>query len=256
MEAPRSTYRILWAPCPRESDVGRRIGADRDLWLPYLVEGEGLARLDAGQGVAFDDYDLAQGILAAYFERPAEPGAPQDLTPYLSSALQELVAAFERPSLEIMVLELARGMGQRHGWALAREALRTSRALLPESPQVACDYVVALWRVLESEETREPVAVLHEILDLCPSVDSPALRPMARQYLALVHVAALAMGARAELPARLVEARAFVTDTYLLGKLREIETRDERLDPAAWDLFESRRLAGVDGGAHVGARNA
>ena len=241
MKAPSSTYRILWAPCPRESDVGRRIGADRDLWLPYLVEGEGLARLDAGQGVPFDDYDLAQGILAAYFERPAEPGAPPDLTPYLSCALDELVTAFQRPSLEVMVLELARGLGQRHGWALAREALRTGRTLLPESPQIACDYVVALWRMLESKEASEPVAVLHEVLDLCPLADSPALRPRAREYLALVHVGALAAAGRAEeLRARVAQARASISDPYLLGKLGELEAHAAALDPVAWDLFESK----------------
>jgi hypothetical protein len=241
MTAPPATWRILWAPCPRASDVGRRIGADRDLWLPYFAEGDGLAKLDAGQGVPFDDYDLAQGILAAYFERPAEPGAPADLTPYLSCALDELVTAFQRPSLEVMVLELARGMGQRHGWALAREALRTGRALLPDSPQIACDYVVALWRMLESEEAPDPLAVLHEILDLCPSADSPALRPRAREYLVLVHVGALAAATRGvELRARVTEARARVADPYLLGKLEELEGRKGVLDPAAWDLFESR----------------
>jgi hypothetical protein len=240
MKAPSSTYRILWASCPRESDVGRRIGADRDLWLPYFVEGEGLAKLDAGLGVPFDDYDLAQGILAAYFEKPAERGAPEDLTPYLSCALDELAATFRRPSLEVMILELARGMGQRHGWAVAREALRTGRALLPDSPQIACDYVVALWRMLEAQEAAEPVAVLHEILDLCPSADSPALRPMAREYLVLVHVGALAAAVRGvELAARLTEARALVADPYLLGKLEELEAREGALDPAAWDLFES-----------------
>jgi hypothetical protein len=241
MKAPSPTYRILWAPCPRESDVGRRIGADRDVWLPYLVEGEGLARLAAGQGVPFDDYDLAQGILAAYFERPAEASAPKDLTPYLSCALDELVPAFQRPSLEVMILELARGMGQRHGWALAREALRTGRALLPNSPQIACDYVVALWRMLESEEGTESLAVLHEILDLCPAAESPTLRPMAREYLVLVHVGALAAAVRGvELAARLTEARAHVSDPYLLGKLEELEAREGALDPAAWNLFDSK----------------
>jgi hypothetical protein len=241
MKASPPTYRILWAPCPRESELGRRIGADRDIWLPYLVEGVGLVKLDAGQGVPFDDYDLAQGILAAYFERPAEADAPKDLAPYLSCALDEMVASFQRPSLEVMILELARGMGQRHGWALAREALRTGRALLPESPQIACDYVVALWRMLESEEASEPVAVLHEVLDLCPSADSPELRPMAREYLVLVHLGALAMAVRGvELAARLTEARAQVADPYLLGKLRELEAREGPLDPAVWDLFESK----------------
>jgi hypothetical protein len=200
-----------------------------------------LVKLDAGQGVPFDDYDLAQGILAAYFDRPAEPGAPADLKPYLSCALDELVAAFPRPSLEVMVLELARGMGQRHGWALAREALRTGRTLLPASAQIACDYIVALWRMLESGAASEPVAALHEILDLCPSADSSALRPMAREYLALVQLGALAMARRGvELAARLTEARALVADPYLLGKLDELEARTGALDPAEWDLFESR----------------
>ena len=240
MAALLSTYRILWAPCPRESDVGRRIGADRDLWLPYFVEGVALAKLDAGLGVPFDDYDLAQGILAAYFEKPAEADAPENLAPYLSCALDELVTSFQRPSLEVLVLELARGLGQRHGWALARDALRTGRALLPDSPQIACDYVVALWRMLESEEAAEPVAVLHEILDLCPAADSPALRPMAREYLVLVHVGALAVAMRgAELAARLSEARALVADPYLRGKLDELESREGALDPVRWDLFES-----------------
>ncbi len=244
MDASSSTYRILWAPCPRDSEVGRRIGADRDLWLPYLVEGAGLVKLNAGFGVPFDDYDLAQGILAAYFEVPAEPGAPRDLAPYLSCALDELVTAFERPSLEAMVLELARGMGQRHGWGLARAALRTGRALLPESPQITCDYVVALWRMLESGHATEPVATLHEILDLCPTADSPALRPMAREYLALVQLGALAAaGKSADLAARLAEVGAFVADPYLLGKLRELEACPGALDPVAWDLFEAKSMA-------------
>jgi hypothetical protein len=248
MNDPSPTYRILWAPCPRESDVGRRIGADRDLWLPYLVEGDGLAKLDAGQGVPFDDYDLAQGILAAYFEAPAEPSAPRDLAPYLSCALDELVTAFQRPSLEVMVLELARGMGQRHGWVLAREALRTGRALLPESPQIACDYVVALWRMLESREATEPGAVLHEILDLCPAADSPDLRPMAREYLALVHLGARAAAEEyTSLPALLEEARRLVADPYLRDKLQELERQVGPLDPHQWDLFESKaRFAGGD----------
>ena len=241
MKDPSPTYRILWAPCPRESDVGRRIGADRDLWLPYLVEGEALAKLDAGLGVPFDDYDLGQGILAAYFETPSEPEAPRDLAPYMSCALDELVVAFPRPSLEVMILELARGMGQRHGWALAREALRTGRALLPESPQIKCDYVVALWRMLESREAAEPMAVLHEILDLCPSADSAALRPMAREYLALVHLGALAAAEDyANLPTLLEEARRLVADPYLRAKLRELESQVGPLDPHRWDLFESK----------------
>jgi hypothetical protein len=244
MDASSSTYRILWAPCPRDSEVGRRIGADRDLWLPYLVEGAGLVKLNAGFGVPFDDYDLAQGILAAYFEAPAEPGAPRDLAPYLSCALDELVTAFERPSLEAMVLELARGMGQRHGFGLAREALRTGRALLPESPQITCDYVVALWRMLESGEATEPVAVLHEVLDLGPTADSGALRPMAREYLALVHLGALkAAGQTAALAARLAEVAPRVADPYLVGKLRELEAGGGVLDPVAWDLFESKSSA-------------
>jgi hypothetical protein len=248
MKAPAPTYRILWAPCPRESDVGRRIGADRDLWLPYLVEGEALAKLDAGLGVPFDDYDLAQGILAAYFEAPRDPAAPRDLAPYLSCALGELATAFERPSLEAMILELARGMGQRHGWALAREALRTGRALLPESAQVNCDYVVALWRMLESREAPEPVAILHEVLDLCASADSPALRPMAREYLALVHLGALAAAQQhAELSAVLQQARRLVADPYLQGKLQELERQVGPLDPTAFDLFESRREPEGDG---------
>jgi len=243
MDAPSSTYRILWAPCPRDSEVGRRIGADRDLWLPYLVEGDGLVKLNAGFGVPFDDYDLAQGILAAYFEAPADPGAPRDLAPYLSCALDAMVAAFARPSLEILVLELARGMGQRHGWALAREALRTGRVLLPDSAQITCDYVVALWRMLESGRATEPVALLHEVLDLCPTADSPALRPMAREYLALVHLGALAAaGLTSTLTARLAEVGPLVADPYLLGKLREIEAGVGLLDPVAWDLFESRSM--------------
>jgi hypothetical protein len=253
MKDASSTYRILWAPCPRDSEVGRRIGADRDLWLPYLVEGEGLAKLDAGLGVPFDDYDLAQGILAAYFEAPSDPAAPRDLAPYLSCALDELVTAFGRPSLEVMVLELARGMGQRHGWGLAREALRTGRALLPESPQITCDYVVALWRMLESREALELVAVLHEILDLCPSADSATLRPMAREYLALVHLGALAASAQySKLPVVLREARGIVTDPYLKGKLLELERQVGPLDPRAFDLFESQR--GPEGGGQGSAR--
>jgi hypothetical protein len=247
MKDPASTYCILWAPCPRESDVGRRIGADRDLWLPYFVEGEALDKLDAGLGVPFDDYDLAQGILAGYFETPAEPSAPRDLAPYLCCALDDLVTAFKRPSLEVMVLELARGMGQRHGWALARDALRTGRALLPESPQIACDYVVALWRMLESHEAKEPRAVLHEVLDVCPSADSATLRPMAREYLALVRLGALAAAEDyAEVPVLLEEARRLVVDPYLRGKLNELETQVGPLDPHRWDLFESKaRLPGV-----------
>lgn len=236
-----ATYRILWAPCPRESDVGRRIGADRDLWLPYLVEGDGLARLDAGQGVPMDDHDLAQGILAAYFERPAEPGAPKDLQPYLSCALDELVAAFQRPSLEAMVLEIARAMGLRHGWSLGCQALRTGRALLPDSAQVACDYVVALWRTLEAGEPAEPRAVLREILDLVPASDSDGLRPMAREYLALVHLGALAAAEEyGKVPVLLEEARRLVADPYLVGKLRELERQVGPLDPREWDLFETK----------------
>ena len=236
-----ATYRILWAPCPRESDVGRRVGADRDLWLPYLVEGDGLARLNEGQGVPLDDHDLAQGILAAYFERPAEPRAPKDLKPYLSCALVELVAAFQRPSLEAMVLEIARAMGLRHGWSLGREALRTGRALLPDSAQMACDYVVALWRMLEAGEAIEPRAVLHEILDLAPAVDSAGLRPMAREFLALVHLGALAAAEEyGKVPVLLEEARRLVADPYLLGKLRELERQVGPLDPRQWDLFETK----------------
>ena len=241
VNARSSTYRILWAPCPRESDVGRRIGADRDLWLPYLVEGDGLQMLDAGQGVAFDDYDLAQGILAAYFERPAGVHEPADLSPYLGCALDELVTSFPRPSLETLVLELSRGMGQRHGWSLAREALRTGRTLLPDSAQVACDYVVALWRMLEAEEASEPVAVLHEILDVAAAVEPAALRPLAREYLVLVHLGALTLAGRADdLAPRLEAAHALVADPYLTGKLRELEDRSGPLDAAAWDLFESK----------------
>ncbi|HEY6555441.1 MAG TPA: hypothetical protein VI669_18940 [Vicinamibacteria bacterium] len=244
-----SSYRILWAPCPRESDVGRRIGADRDIWIPYLVDGEGLVKFDGGQGVPFDDYDLAQGILAAYFEKPAKTGAPEDPRPYLSCALDELVVAFRRPSLEVMILELARGMGQRHGWALAREALRTGRALLPDRPQIACDYVVALWRMIEAGEADEPRALLHEILDLAPAVDSESLRPMAREYLALVHLGALAAaGEQGEFAAHLAEARRLVADPYLQGKLDELEGREGPLDPRRWDLFETRGSSPDDQG--------
>ncbi len=249
MSDSTSSYRILWAPCPRESDVGRRIGADRDIWIPYLVDGEGLVKFDAGQGVPFDDYDLAQGILAAYFEKPAKTGAPEDLRPYLSCALDELVVAFRRPSLEVMILELARGMGQRHGWALAREALRTGRALLPESAQIACDYVVALWRMLEAGDADEPRVVLHEILDLAPTVDSEGLRPMARQYLALVELGALsAAGEHGKFAAPLAEARRLVADPYLQGKLEELERHEEPLDPRHWDLFETRGSSPDDQG--------
>jgi hypothetical protein len=239
-----STYRILWAPCPRESDVGRRIGADRDIWIPYLVDGEGLVKFDGGQGVPFDDYDLAQGILAAYFEKPAKTGAPEDLKPYLSCALDELVVAFRRPSLEVMILELARGMAQRHGWALAREALRTGRALLPESAQIACDYVVALWRTLEAGEADEPRALLREILDLAPAVESEGLRPIAREYLALVRLGAMAaVGEQGTFAALLAQARRLVSDPYLQGKLGELERQEGPLDPRPWDLFETKRDA-------------
>jgi hypothetical protein len=220
--------------------VGRRIGTDRDVFLPYLVEGEGLAKLEAGQGVPFDDHDLAQGILAAYFERPSDPAAPKDLQPYLACALDELVAAFRRPSLEVLVLEISRAMGLRHGWALAREALRTGRALLPDSAQVACDYVVALWRMLEAGEGQRD-GLLREILELAPAADAPGLRPMAREFLALVHLAAMAAAEEyTALPARLEEARRLVADPYLRGKLQELEAHAGRLDPRAFDLFETR----------------
>lgn len=248
MEARAETYRILWAPCPRESHVGRRIGADRDLWLPYLVEGDALAKLAAGEGVPLDDYELLQGILAAYFEQPSEPHAPPNLQPYLSCALDELVAAFQRPSLEAMVLEVARAMGLRHGWSLARQALQTGRTLLPDSVQIECDYVVALWRMLETGEAAEPTALLHEILDLAPTANSSRLRPMAREYLALVHLGAMAAAEDYEmLPARLEAARRLVTDAYLRGKLQELERQVGPLDPRRWDLFETEG-AGQDQG--------
>jgi hypothetical protein len=191
-----------------------------------------------------DDYDLVQGILAAYFERPPDPGAPRDLRPYLSCALDELVAAFRRPSLEAMVLEVARAMGLRHGWSLAREALRTGRTLLPDSAQIACDYAVSLWRMLEAGEAPEPTPLLHEILDVAPAADSPRLRPMAREYLALVHLGAMAAAQEyANLPARLGEARKVVADPYLQKKLQELERQVGPLDPRAWDLFETRAAA-------------
>ena len=64
---------------------------------------------------------------------------------------------------------------------------------------------------------------------------------MAREYLALVHVGALAAAGHArELLVRLAQAKAFVADPYLLGKLQELEARKGLLDPAVWDLFESK----------------
>ncbi len=54
-----ATYRILWAPCPRESEVGRRVGTDRDIWLPCLVERVSVLLEEARRLVA-DPYLLGE----------------------------------------------------------------------------------------------------------------------------------------------------------------------------------------------------
>jgi hypothetical protein len=219
--------------------VGRRIGACEDTWLPYLVDGEALSRIDAGQGVPLDDYELLEGLLVSWFDEPDGVVIP-DRDALFARALDEMVRAFARPSLEVAVLEVARALGSRHGWALARTALRTGRALLPESAQIACDYAIAAWRALE-QGADEADAAAHEILDLTPRVDTAALRPVAAEFLAVVEVAALALAhPEGDWRRRTAEVRARVADEYLRRKLDDLLKAPLPLDPAFFDLFESR----------------
>jgi hypothetical protein len=237
-EAPR--YRILWAACSRDSEVGRRIGALEDLWLPYLVDGESLRRIEAGQGVPLDDYELLEGLLVAYFARPDDSPPDLDTQPAFRRALEAMVEAFARPSVEVTVLEIARALGARHGWIPARAALRTGRVLVPESAQLACDYAVASWRCLETHAL--PVGeVAHEILALAPKVATAGLRPIAAQYLAVVEVAALvAAHPEGDWRDAVAACRERVSDAYLTQKLDDLLRVSLPLDPAAFDLFESR----------------
>lgn len=232
-------YRILWAAVPRESEVARRIDAGADVWLPYLIDGEALSRIDAGQGVPLDDYELLEGLLVAWFERPDVPIGVPEPEALFRRALDEVVRAFRRPSIEVAVLEIARALGARHGWGVARAALRTGRALCPQSAQIACDDVVACWRIIESG-AKERSRLAHEILEQAPAIDIQGLRPMATQFLAVVYVAALAL-AHPEGDARALaaQARERVGDPYLRAKLAELAALESPLDPVAFDLFET-----------------
>jgi len=237
-DAPR--YRILWAACARDSEVGRRIGAERDLWLPYFVDGEALRRIESGQGVPLDDYELLEGLLVAFFARADDEAVGFDPQPAFGRALDEVTRAFGRPSLEVAVLEIARALGARHGWTPARAALHTGRALVPDSAQIACDYVVASWRCLEAGSL--PVdEVAHEILVLVPNIATAGLRPIAAQYLAVVEVAALAAAhPEGDWREAALVCRPRLTDVYLARKLDELREGRGPLDPMAFDLFESR----------------
>lgn len=232
-------YRILWAAVPRESVVGRRIEAAADVWLPYLIDGEALARIEEGQGVPLDDYELLEGLLVAWFERPDVPVGIPEPEALFRRALDEVVRAFHRPSLEVAVLEIARALGARHGWDLARAALRTGRALVPQSAQIACDDVIACWRMIEGGAA-DGAGLAHEILELAPAIDTHGLRPMAIQFLAVVYVAALALAhPEGDGRALAAKARERVDDPYLRGKLDALANREAALDPVAFDLFET-----------------
>jgi hypothetical protein len=224
--------------------VGRRIEAAADVWLPYLIDGEALARIEAGQGVPLDDYELLEGLLVAWFERPDVPVGVPEPEALFRRALDEVVKAFHRPSIEVAVLEIARALGARHGWGMARAALRTGRALCPESAQIACDDVVACWRIIESGAA-DPAGLAHEILEQAPAIDTRGLRPMATQFLAVVYVAALALAhPEGDGKALAAEARERVSDPYLRRKLDELVARESPLDPVAFDLFETRGARG------------
>jgi hypothetical protein len=137
------------------------------------------------------------------------------------------------------VLEIARALGARHGWGVARAALRTGRAICPQSAQIACDDVVACWRIIEGG-VKDPADLAHEILEQAPAIDTRGLRPMATQFLAVVYVAALVLAhPEGDGKALAVEARERVGDPYLRAKLAELAALEAPLDPVAFDLFET-----------------
>jgi hypothetical protein len=236
-----ASWRVLWAPVPPDTPVGRLAGADRPIQLPYLVDGPGLQMLAAGKGVPLDDYDLLRGILAAYFEDPQGASEVGTFRPYQQRAIAALAQAFRRPSVERMVLETAPAMAMAHGWALGREALRTGIALVPASAQLLCDYLTAGWRLLEAGSPCDRTAVLGELVAEGPRVDLARVRPLAAQYLLVVRLgAATALGRLEERAALLATARELLTDGYLKGKLEELLAAESPFDIGAFGLFQAR----------------
>lgn len=228
-------YQIVWAPFGPDSEVGRRAGADRPILLPYFVDGDALELRRQGKGVALDDFDLLRGILVAYLDDPAgaEPG---ELRPYLRRALEELVGAFRRPSLEAAILEGALHLARTHGWGLGRRALRSGAALAPGSARIRCDLAVALWRTLESGDEPDRSGVALEILAEAEAIDRTRLPARPAQFLFLVELGALGfLGRSREWSARL-ETHRPALDPDLEAKLQQLLAAPGGVDPAAWGL--------------------
>lgn len=228
-------YEVVWAPFSPDSEVGRRAGADRPILLPYFVDGDALALRRRGKGVPLDDFDLMRGILVAYLDDPAgaEPG---ELRPYLRKALDELVGAFRRPSLEATILEGALHLARTHGWLVGRQALRNGAALAPDSARIRCDLAVALWRTLEGGDEPDRTGVAREILAEAEAIDRTRLPARPAQFLFLIELGALGLlGRGREWEARLAMPRPAL-DPDLEAKLQQLLAAPGEVDPAAWGL--------------------
>lgn len=230
-------YQVVWAPFGPDSEVGRRAGADRPILLPYFLDGEALELRRQGKGVALDDFDLLRGILVAFLDDPPE-AEPGELRPYLRCALEELVGAFRRPSLEATILEGALHLARTHGWRVGRHALRSGAALAPGSARIRCDLVVALWRSLESGDEPDRTGAAQEILAEAGAIDQTRLPGRPAQFLFLIELGALGvLGRGREWAARLGDAvHRPKLDPDLEAKLSQLLATQGDVDPAAWGL--------------------
>ncbi|MEO6865026.1 MAG: hypothetical protein ABI229_06220 [Gemmatimonadaceae bacterium] len=190
----KASFAMIWRNFRETSPTNRRLGPSQVVSFPYMLEGDARQAMQAGQRVALGPVELLRGIMIGYLDLPPVVDVSK---PHLRDALDDLVTLLSAPSLEILLIDAAADMRERHSMESARIALETGMTILPQSSLMRSDYIMTTWSAITSRAgmadfgLEESQRLCGDIVTAYSSIDLDIVEPDAVEFVVYAQLVAL-----------------------------------------------------------------
>ena len=191
----KEPYSIVFQQCEVGSTIAERFFVPGFKgYLPFLISGDDLNRIETRQEVELSEQQLLFGILMAMYEVEQSPDhfwVSKANNPTWLYLIDVLGKGFRHESLEAVFLNSASYLCNRNGFEPMKRVLEVGLTLIPDSSKIKSDLLVGLWNEYENY----PLGGLDhkKITELMENLNPTGIKPEALEAVAYIGFASLLM---------------------------------------------------------------
>lgn len=157
-------FSIVWKQVDQELSERFYVPGYRG-FLPFLISGDSLVSLEAGDSVELTEWQLLAGIVYGLheFDHDTQPWHNPEDRHTLTYLLDVLGNGFNFSDPEKMLLDVAFKLREANGHDVSRIALLTALELIPFSSKIRSDLICDTWAVASETDDR---SILKPVPDL------------------------------------------------------------------------------------------